>query len=189
MTVIPSTPALPPFSLTRLQARFRLRLSNMASSVTIRTSVLCGGAFPLASLGPVLPEVPDRFRRSPPSGLVRVSAFVGPQVASGHLLLLVSVLPGQPSPGTMTSADSSRQVLLRRSVGPASVRPPRVRTRSFPSCSRRIYTSCSGQYWTSSCIADSSAVECLMRFLFVGSRVCFGLLSACASRHSPCLRL
>ena len=85
----------------------------------------------------------------------------------------------------MTSADFSRQALLRRPLGTTSVRPPRVRTRSFPSSIRRIYTSGPCSYWASSCLADLPTLVCLMRFLFVGPTVCLGLLSDPASRRTP----
>ena len=85
----------------------------------------------------------------------------------------------------MTSADFSRQALLRRPLGTTSVRPPRVRTRSFPSSIRRIYTSGPCSCWASSCSADSPTLVCLMRFLFVGPTVCLGLLSDSASRRTP----
>ena len=65
------------------------------------------------------------------------------------------------------------------------MRPPRVRTRSFPSSVRRIYTSGPCSYWASSCPADLPTLECLMRFLFVGPTVCRGLPSDSASRRTP----
>ena len=66
------------------------------------------------------------------------------------------------------------------------MRPPRVRTRSFPPSIRRIYTSGPCSCWASSCLADLPAFVCLMRFLFVGSVVCRRLPSAHASRRWPC---
>ena len=84
----------------------------------------------------------------------------------------------------MTSADFSRQALLRH-PWVTSVRPPRVRTRSFPPSIRRIYTSGPCSYWASSYPADSPTLVCLMRFLFVGPAVCLGLPSDSASRRTP----
>ena len=72
------------------------------------------------------------------------------------------------------------------SVDSTSMRPPRVRTRSFPPSIRRIYTSGPCSCWASSCLADLPAFVCLMRFLFVGSVVCRRLPSAHASRRWPC---
>ena len=69
------------------------------------------------------------------------------------------------------------------------MRPPRVRTRSFPPSIRRIYTSGPCSCWASSCLADLPTFVCLMRFLFVGSVVCRRLPSAHVSRRRPCLWL
>ena len=66
------------------------------------------------------------------------------------------------------------------------MRPPRVRTHSFPPSIRRIYTSGPCSCWASSCFADLPTFVCLMRFLFVGSVVCRRLPSAHASRRRPC---
>ena len=57
-----------------------------------------------------------------------------------YLVNSSSVLPEVTCLGTMTSSDFSRQALLRCPIGATFVRPPRVRTRSFPSCSCLIYT-------------------------------------------------
>lgn len=65
------------------------------------------------------------------------------------------------------------------------MRPPRVRTRSVPSSIHRIYTSGPCSCWASSCMADLPALECLMRFLFVGPTVCLGLPSDPTSRRTP----
>ena len=69
------------------------------------------------------------------------------------------------------------------------MRPPRVRTHSFPPSIRRIYTSGPCSCRASSCLADLATFVCLMRFLFVGSVVCRRLPSAHASRRRPCLWL
>ena len=69
------------------------------------------------------------------------------------------------------------------------MRPPRVRTRSFPPSIRRIYTSGPCSCRASSCLADLPTFVCLMRFLFVGSVVCRRLPSAHVSRRRPCLWL
>ena len=66
------------------------------------------------------------------------------------------------------------------------MRPPRVRTHSFPPSIRRIYTSGPCSCRASSCFADLPTFVCLMRFLFVGSVVCRRLPSAHASRRWPC---
>ena len=66
------------------------------------------------------------------------------------------------------------------------MRPPRVRTHSFPPSIRRIYTSGPCSCRASSCFADLPTFVCLMRFLFVGSVVCRRLPSAHASRRRPC---
>lgn len=69
------------------------------------------------------------------------------------------------------------------------MRPPRVRTHSFPPSIRRIYTSGPCSCRASSCFADLPTFVCLMRFLFVGSVVCRRLPSAHVSRRRPCLWL
>ena len=43
-----------------------------------------------------------------------------------------------------------------------SARPPRVRAITFLPCICRIYNAKFGQYWTLSCLADSSALHCLL---------------------------
>lgn len=50
---------------------------------------------------------------------------------------------------------------------------------------RRIYTPGPCSYLASSWLADSPALACLMRFLFVGPTICLGLLSDSASRRTP----
>ena len=69
------------------------------------------------------------------------------------------------------------------------MRPPRVRTHSFPPSIRRIYTSGPCSCRASSCLADLPTFVCLMRLLFVGSVVCRRLPSAHVSRRRPCLWL
>lgn len=69
------------------------------------------------------------------------------------------------------------------------MRPPRVKTHSFPPSIRRIYTSGPCSCRASSCFADLPTFVCLMRFLFVGSVVCRRLPSAHVSRRRPCLWL
>ena len=63
----------------------------------------------------------------------------------------------------MDSSDFSRQILFQPRFTfffqfRASVRPPRVRTTTFVSCSRRVYCNTSGQYWTLPCFGDSSGI-------------------------------
>ena len=68
-------------------------------------------------------------------------------------------------PGTMTSADFSRQALLRDSecfiATFTSVRPPRVLTRSFPLIPAPFTAGVPCSYWTLVCQAASSTLHSL----------------------------
>jgi len=67
-------------------------------------------------------------------------------------------------------------------------RPPRVRTIAFIPSTRCIYPAGSGQYWTSFCLANSSApLRPFMQFLFIEPGFCLQLLSDSTSRWTPLL--
>ena len=86
----------------------------------------------------------------------------------------------------MTSADFSSFVVTTSTCSP--MRPPRVRAITFTSSTCRIYVIGLGQYWTSSCTADSSALfPPYMRFLFVRPRFCLQLPSDSTSQWTPLL--
>ena len=79
--------------------------------------------------------------------------------------------------------DGCHYFVLRRLA-----RPPPLRTATFLSYICCIYTIGFGQYWTSLCLASSSALYMpSMQFLFVRPRVCYGLTSYSTSRwtHLP----
>jgi hypothetical protein len=65
------------------------------------------------------------------------------------------------------------------------VRPPQVLLIAFSSHICRIYTAEFVQYRTLSWRADSPALHCLMRFLFVRPRICLRLLSDSTSQWTP----
>ena len=67
-----------------------------------------------------------------------------------------------------------------------SARSPRVRTIAFIPCTRRIYCIGFVQCWTSSCVADLSAlIQPHIRFLFIGSGLCLRLPSDSTSQWTP----
>jgi hypothetical protein len=135
---------------------------------------------------------PDLILPSPEQPL---SEFCFPHIASlrhkRDELPDVRPYPGI-APGTMASADFSRfnvafppylppdpwLASIKPDVPMAAGRSPRVRTATFPSYTRLIYAPALLQCWTLLCFASSSARKRLMRFLFVGPRVCLRLLSA-----------
>lgn len=90
--------------------------------------------------------------------------------------------------GTTASADFCRlNRPLRSGFSSATSvgRSPRVRTLTFPSCRRRIYVRNPWSYRTSLCLASSSGCARLMRFVFLGARVCRRLPSDSTSRWTP----
>ena len=90
--------------------------------------------------------------------------------------------------GTTASADFcrlSRTLRCGFSSLTSSSRSPRVRTLTFPSCRRRIYVRNPWSYRTLPCLASSSGCARLMRFVFLGARVCRRLPSDLASRRAP----
>ena len=101
----------------------------------------------------------------------------------------------------MDSSDFSRQILFQPRFTfqfYASVRPPRVRTTTFVSCSRRVYCNTSGQYWTLSCLGDSSGITAyytisVRRLKTLPGRKLFslpsGFLQIPPRDGHPCLRL
>ena len=149
--------------------------SHVAAFVLSRPSSLCSP--------PVLPcsaGVPLRD----------FSAINGLSATSDASCYLFQPFPSTIPLGTMASADFSRQALLRRSEwngvretssGKKHALSPHAAASFTPTapCSCR----------TSLCLASLSAVVCLMRFLFISSRVCLQLLSAYASRRTPCFWL
>ena len=109
-----------------------------------------------------------------------------------------SCTPFSPSPvcrDTMASADfcQFKRVLLHgllsRNASPQpSGRPPRVRAIAFIPSTRCIYCMGFGQYWTSFCLANSSAPrQPCIQFLFIEPGLCLQLLSDSTSRWTPLL--
>lgn len=88
-------------------------------------------------------------------------------------------------------------VALNPLAGSMPRRFPRVRAITFLPCNHHIYRIGFGQHWTSSCVADCSAlIRPSMWFLFVGSGVCphvfsvtSGLLQIPPRNGYPCLQL
>ena len=161
------------------------------------------GIGPLPSHPVVCAQFPERRKLSPnllplfPVDLTDASAqpFIGASdefrhrrrreivdPATDESLQLLSVL-------FKASADFSRQALLHRPVGAVSMRSPRVEHALSPHIAASFTPTVPCSYWTSSCLADLSTVICLMRFLFIISRACLQLLSAYASRRTPCFWL
>ncbi len=157
------------------------------------------GIGPLPSHPVVCAQFPERRKLSPnllplfPVDLTDASAqpFIGASdefrhrrrreivdPATDESLQLLSVL-------FKASADFSRQALLHRPVGAVSVRSPRVEHALSPHIAASFTPTVPCSYWTSSCLADLSTVICLMSI----SRACLQLLSAYASRRTPCFWL
>ena len=98
---------------------------------------------------------------------------------------------------TMTSADFLQfsPALLRNLplwvvfpslLSAAPARSPLLRTITFTSYICHIYTAGFGQYWTLSCLADSSIPQMpCMWFLYVRPRLCIRLPSDSTSRWTP----
>ena len=98
------------------------------------------------------------------------------------------LLFGPSSLTTMASADFSTfsHASLHGLDFSVPLRSPRISPLTFVPSICRIYTSGFGQYWTSLCVANSSALNMpSMRFLFVRPGFCYGLLSDSTSRWTP----